>query len=78
MDFYWIQSAYNISDMLSKHWDHPTVYPIILKLLITRENNTHPKRSNTRKGKGKRKFKNAARKIEEERKTRIKIKEEND
>ena len=35
MAFYWIQSAYNLSDMLSKHWDHPTVYPIILKLLIT-------------------------------------------
>ena len=25
MAFYWIQSAYNLSDMLSKHWDHPTV-----------------------------------------------------
>ena len=24
--FYWIQSAYNLSDMLSKHWDHPSVY----------------------------------------------------
>ena len=36
MAFYWIQSAYNLSDMLSKHWDHPTVYPMILKLLITR------------------------------------------
>ena len=36
--FYWIQSAYNLSDMLSKHWDHPTVYPMILKLLITRGN----------------------------------------
>ena len=24
--------------MLSKHWDHPTVYPMILKLLITRCN----------------------------------------
>ena len=30
MAFYWIQSAYNLSDMLSKHWDHPTVYPMIL------------------------------------------------
>ena len=40
MAFYWIQSAYNISDMLSKHWDHPTVYPMILKLLITRGNIT--------------------------------------
>ena len=38
MAFYWIQSAYNFSDMLSKHWDHPTVYPMILKLLITRDN----------------------------------------
>ena len=29
MAFYWIQSAYNLRDMLSKHWDHPTVYPMI-------------------------------------------------
>ena len=36
MAFYWIQSAYNLSDMLSKQWDHPSVYPRILKLLITR------------------------------------------
>ena len=40
MAFYWIQSAYNVRDMLSKHWDHPTVYPMILKLLITRGNIT--------------------------------------
>ena len=40
MAFYWIQSAYNLSYMLSKHWDHPTVYPMILKLLITRSNIT--------------------------------------
>ena len=40
MAFYWIQSAYNLSDMLSKHWVHPTVYPMILKLLITRGNIT--------------------------------------
>ena len=40
MAFYCIQSAYNLSDMLSKHWDHPTVYPMILKLLITRGNIT--------------------------------------
>ena len=26
--------------MLSKLWDHPTVYPMILKLLITRGNIT--------------------------------------
>ena len=38
MAFYWIQSAYNLSDMLSKHWDHPAVYPMILKLLITNGN----------------------------------------
>ena len=38
MAFYWIQSSYNLSDMLSKHWDHPTVYPMILKLLIIRGN----------------------------------------
>ena len=29
-----------LSDMLSKHWDHPSVYPMILKLLITRGNIT--------------------------------------
>ena len=40
MAFYWIQSAYNLSDMLPKHWDHPTVYPMILELLITRGNIT--------------------------------------
>ena len=40
MAFYCIQSAYNLSDMLSKHWDHPSVYPIILMLLITRGNIT--------------------------------------
>ena len=40
MAFYWIQSAYNLNDMLSKHWDHPTMYPMILKLLITRGNIT--------------------------------------
>ena len=40
MAFYWIQSTYNLGDMLSKHWDHPTVYPMILKLLITTGNIT--------------------------------------
>ena len=40
MAFYWIQSAYNLSDMLTKYWDHPTVYPMILILLITRGNIT--------------------------------------
>ena len=50
MAFYWIQSPYNLSDLLSKHWDHPTVYPMILKLLITRGNITLiPIRSNPRK-----------------------------
>ena len=40
VDWYEVQSAYNLSDMLSKDWDHPTVYPMILKLLITRGNIT--------------------------------------
>ena len=52
MAFYWIQSAYNLSDMLSKHCDHPTVYPMILKLLITRCNITLiPKEATQEKGK---------------------------
>ena len=47
MAFYWIQSAYNlgVSYMLSKQWDHPTVYPMIIKLLITRGNITLMDRS---------------------------------
>ena len=40
MALYWIQSAYNLSDMLSKHCDHSTVFPMILELLITRGNIT--------------------------------------
>ena len=52
MAFYWIQSAYNLSDMLSKHWYHPTVYPMILKLLITRGNITLiPREATQEKGK---------------------------
>ena len=77
MAFYWIQSAYNLSDMLSKHWNHPTVHPMILKLLITRvKYYSNTQRSNTRKRKSK--FENATREREEERKLRIRIKEEND
>ena len=53
MAFYWIQSTYNFSDILSKHWDHPTVYPMILKLLITRGNITLiPREATQEKGKG--------------------------
>ena len=37
MAYYWIQSAYNLSDMLSKHWDHPSIYPMILRLLLQEE-----------------------------------------
>ena len=54
MALYWIQSAYNLSDMLSKHWDHPSVYPMILKLLITGGNITLiPKEATQEKEKGK-------------------------
>ena len=63
MAFYWIQSAYNLSDMLSKHWDHPTVYPMILKLLITRGNITLIPREATQE-KQKRDFKSKTRKRE--------------
>ena len=34
--YHWIRTGYNLSDMLSKHWDHPSVYNMIMKLLITR------------------------------------------
>ena len=30
------QTGYNLSDMLSEHWDHPSVYNMIMKFLITR------------------------------------------
>ena len=60
MAFYWIQSAYNLSDMLSKHWGHPTVYPMILKLLVTRGNIT------LIPIKRKRDFKSTTRKIEKQ------------
>ena len=35
IDFHWIQSEYNLSDMLSKHWEHNMISPMIQKLLIT-------------------------------------------
>ena len=34
--YHQIRTGYNFSDMLSKHWDHPSVYNIIMKFLITR------------------------------------------
>ena len=34
--YHWIQTGHNLSDMLSKHWNHPTIYNMIMKLLITR------------------------------------------
>ena len=72
MVFYWIQSAYNLSDMLPKHWDHPTVYPMILKLLITRGNITLiPKEATQEKEKGNLKLQ--PEKFKNERKRRIKI-----
>ena len=35
IDFHWIQSDYNLSGMLSKHWEHIMVFPMIQQLLIT-------------------------------------------
>ena len=59
MAFYWIQSAYNLSDMLSKHQDHPSVYPMILKLPTTRGNITLiPKEATEEKEKEKLKIEN--------------------
>ena len=34
--YHWIRTGYNLSDMLSKHWDHPSVLNMNMKLLITR------------------------------------------
>ena len=53
MAFYWIQSVYNSSDMQSNHWNHPIVYPMILKLFITRGNTILiPKEATQEKEKG--------------------------
>ena len=49
MAFYWIQAAYNLSDMLSKHWDHPSVYP--QATYYKRKYYTYPKGSNRRERK---------------------------
>ena len=54
--FYWIPSANNLSDMLSKHLDHPSVYPMILKLLITRGNITLIPKEATEEKENERKF----------------------
>ena len=62
--------------MLSKHWDHPTVYPLILKLLITRSNITLLSKEAIQEKE--KKFKITTRKIEKERKRRIKINKEYD
>ena len=35
IDFHWIKSENNLSDMLSKHWEHSKIFPMIQKLLIT-------------------------------------------
>ena len=32
IDFHWIQSEYNLSDILSKHWEHIKIFPMIQKL----------------------------------------------
>ena len=35
IDFHWIKSENNLSDMLSKHWEHSKIFPMIQNLLIT-------------------------------------------
>ena len=65
--YYWIQMQYKLSDMLSKHWDHPTVLQMIMKLLITRGDITHiPREAREEK----------EQKIEKEQKKREKDKQE--
>ena len=77
MAFYWIQSAYNLSDMLSKHWDHPTVSPMILKLLITRGNITLIPKEATQE-KEKENLKLQPEKLKKKEKRRIKIRKKID
>ena len=35
IDFHWIQSEYNLNDMLSNHWEYNKIFPMIQKLLMT-------------------------------------------
>ena len=35
IDFHWIQSKYNLSDMLSMHWELIKIFAMIIKFLIT-------------------------------------------
>ena len=35
IDFHWIKSEYNLSNMLNKHWEQIKIFPLIQKLLIT-------------------------------------------
>ena len=35
IDVHWIKSEHNLGDMLSKHWEHSKIFPMIQKLLIT-------------------------------------------
>ena len=35
IDFHWLKSEHNLSDMLSKHWEHNKTFPMIQQLLIT-------------------------------------------
>ena len=35
IDFHWIKSECNLGEMLSKHWEHSKIFPMIRKLLIT-------------------------------------------
>ncbi len=36
LDFIWIKSAKNLSDLLSKHWDYASIHTTIIKLLEKR------------------------------------------
>ena len=38
MAFYWIQSAYNLSDMLSKHWDHTNGVSLSIASIFIHDN----------------------------------------
>ena len=34
--YHWIETGYNLSEVLSRHWDDPSVYNVIMNLQITR------------------------------------------
>ena len=67
-----------LSTSTTMHWDHPTVYPMILKLLITRDSITLIPKEATQEKENLKLQPEKLKKKEKERKRRIKIRKKYD